>query len=406
MAGKSSSDPATGRLRPASVEGQVCSRCVMDTSDPEILFDENGVCSHCYSYDRRLREDLPPGDRQAYLERLLGRVRSCGKNKPYDCIIGVSGGIDSTYVAWLCKKQFGLRPLAVHFDNGWNTELAVQNIQATLHTLNIDLYTHVVDWEEFRDIQLSFLKSSISDWELPTDHAIRAILYHEASRRGIKFIITGSNLATEAVMPSSWGAVNIDLRLLRAIQRQFGSHKLKTFPQLSLARLGWYTFVRGIRQIPILNYVEYSKSDVTTLLERELSWRPYAFKHGESLFTRFFQRYYLPSKFGFDKRKPHLANLILSGQMTREEALQEMNAPLYYPEDLVQDKSYVAKKLGLTSADLEQLLQLPPRADNDYPNSAWVQQRLPRIVAFAKRVATDRRFQIKPDEKADQRGPS
>ncbi len=400
MATKFKSDRANYTLRTERHEGQVCRQCVMDTSDPDISFDEFGICSHCHEYNRRIHDDLPGGDRQAYLDGIIGQIQRTGRARPYDCVIGVSGGIDSTYVAWLCKRVLGLRPLAVHLDNGWNTELAVQNIATILQTLDIDLYTHVIDWEEFRDLQVSFLKSGISNWELPTDHAIRALLYREAARRGIKYIITGSNLATEAVMPAAWVADNIDLRLLNSIQLQFGTRKLKSYPRLSLTRLAWDTFARGIRQIPLLNYVNYNKAEVTALLERELGWRPYEFKHGESLFTRFFQRHYLPRKFGYDKRKPHLSNLILSGQITRDAALAELNQPLYYPDELDRDLSYVAKKLALTPAQLETYIAEPPQPNHAYNNSSWVRQRLPGIVALAKRVATARSFKRRTARRA------
>jgi N-acetyl sugar amidotransferase len=392
MASTDNAVKRTVRLRPPTRDGQVCTQCVMDTSDPQILFDDEGVCNHCHDYRRRMREDVPTAGRQAYLETLLSKIREAGKGHEYDCVLGMSGGVDSTYVAWLCKKEYGLRPLAVHFDNGWNTELAVQNIEVILRALDIDLYTHVVDWEEFSDLQRSFLKSSISNWELPTDHAIRALLYREAARRGIKYILTGSNLVTEAVMPSSWLADNIDLRLLRSIHSRFGTRKLRSYPQLSLRQLAWDTFARGIRQIPILNYADYHKDQAMALLERELSWRPYAFKHGESLFTRFFQRYYLPHKFGYDKRKPHLSNLILSGQTTRNEALAELNKPLYYPEELERDVAYVTKKLDLSRDEFTRYVEAPPKGEHDYPNSGWVQRKLPWLVALSKRVATSRRF--------------
>lgn len=393
MASRVVTDQAISATRPPREEGQVCRQCLMDTSDPAIVFDDHGICNHCHEYDRRMREDVPAGDRAKYLEDLVGRIREAGKGKPYDCAIGISGGVDSTYVAWLCKKEFGLRPLAIHLDNGWNSELAVQNIEAVLRKLDIDLHTHVIDWEEFRDLQVAFLKSGIANWELPTDHAIRALLYREAARRGIKYIVTGSNLVTESIMPAAWMADNVDLRLLNSIHRRFGKGRLRTFPRLSLTGLAWRTFVRGIRQIPILNYVDYHKANAITLLERELGWRPYEFKHGESLFTRFFQRYYLPHKFGYDKRKPHLSNLILSGQITRDEGLAELNRPLYYPEELERDLAYVAKKLDLSAAELQQHIDAPAHKGSDYPNSSWIRRSLPRLVALARRVATARNFQ-------------
>ncbi len=368
----------------------------MDTSDPDIVFDDDGICGHCHTYRRRMREDLPRGDRRAYLEELVGRIREAGAGRPYDCIIGISGGVDSTYVAWLCKKELGLRPLAVHLDNGWNTELAVENIATTLRKLDIDLFTHVIDWQEFRDLQVAFLKSGIANWEVPTDHAIRALLYREAARRGIRYIITGSNLVTEAIMPSSWMADSVDLRLLRSVHRRFGTHRLRSFPQLSLRRLAWLTFARRIRQIPVLNYVDYNRAQVVELLQRELGWRPYEFKHGESLFTRFFQRHYLPRRFGYDKRRPHLSNLILSGQITRDDAERELDEPLYTPEGLDRDVAYVAKKLELTPTELTAHIESQPGHYSDYPNSSWIRRKLPALVSMARRAATARDFASTP----------
>lgn len=390
MHGNTLGDRAGGVLKPPRYWGQTCIRCVMDTTDQDILFDDAGICSHCYFHADRVSSDIPANP-EVHIQALVAEIKEAGRSHDYDCVIGVSGGVDSSYVAWLCKKVFKLRPLAIHFDNGWNSELAVRNIEVLLKELDIDLRTHVVDWQEFRDLQMAFLKSSISNWELPTDHGIQASLYREARRIGVQHIVTGSNLATEALMPDSWVASATDLRLLKAIHRRFATRALKTFPTQSLRRLAWNTFIQRIRLIPLLNYVNYNKDEAASLLQRELGWSPYGFKHGESLFTKFYQRYYLPTKFGYDKRRPHLSSLVLAGQMTRQQALEELAKPLYEPNELRRDIAYVAKKLELAPEQLLEHATSAPKSDDAYPNSLWMRRRLPKLVAFARRAATGRR---------------
>lgn len=348
---------------------RICSRCIMDTSDPDISFDEQGVCNHCHRYDDQLTRRVAPVEfRENRLALLIDEIKSLGRGKDYDCVIGVSGGVDSTYVAYL-TKQFGLRPLAVHFDNGWNSELAVSNIEKTLERLHIDLSTFVVDWEEFKDLQLSFLKASTPDGEVPTDHAIVALLYQAAAKYGLKHILLGTNVASEAIMPIKWGYGYSDYRYIAAVQEEFGSKKLRTYPHYSLPKLFEYMFLRKIRIVPILDYVEYHKEEAMKRIEEDLGWTYYGGKHYESIYTRFYQAYILPKKFSIDKRRAHNANLVLSGQMTREQALSGLEEPTAPEELLIEDLNYVCKKFGLARQDFEKIMALPLRTFESYPNS-------------------------------------
>jgi N-acetyl sugar amidotransferase len=362
-----------------------CTRCLMDTSDPDIAFDAAGVCSHCHRYERVARERvIPPAERKQRLDGLVTEIRSAAAGKPYDCIIGVSGGVDSTYVAWLVK-DLGLRPLAVHLDNGWNSELAVANIEKALKTLGIDLYTHVIDWEEFRDLQVSFLKASTPDGEVPTDHAIFALLYELAARHGLRYVITGTNVVTEAVLPEKWGYGYFDWRYVKDVHRRFGSKQLSTYPHFSLARLFYYVFVRRIRLVSVLNYVEYNKEAAMKLLQDKLGWVYYGGKHYESIYTRFYQAYVLPRKFDIDKRKAHLSTLVLSGQMTRDQAREAMNEPVYPERELLQDRDYSIKKLGLTQDQFTEIMAAPRKTFLDYRTSREFLEKAKKIVNAGRR---------------------
>jgi len=369
-------------------EYQICKRCIMDTTDPEIEFDSAGVCNRCTeSLDRIKKQLLPPQEREKALIELAETIKSEGKGKDYDCIIGVSGGVDSTYTAYQVKK-LGLRPLAVHFDNGWDSELAVSNIKNTLDKLDIELYTYVVNWEEFRDIQLSFLKASVANCEIPTDHGITAILFKLANRFKTRFILSGSNLETESIMPNSWGHYNQDLKHLKAVHKRFGSKKIKSFPTLSLFDYLYFVMVKKVRQIPFLNYVEYNKDKAKRFIEKELDWRDYGGKHFESVYTRFFQGYYLPTKFGFDKRIAHLSSLIIAGQMTRDEALIELEKPAYQEEMLRQDKQFVAKKFGMTVDEFEKLVHAPTKMHTDYPSNYFLFHKMKKYKNIFRKIAT------------------
>ena len=361
-----------------------CTRCIMDTTDPDIVFDAAGVCNHCHRYDLVSRQRMiQPAERKEKLARLVEEIRQAGKGKAYDCVIGVSGGVDSTYVAWVVK-DLGLRPLAVHLDNGWDSELAVANIEKTLKTLGIDLYTHVIDWEEFRDLQISFLKASTPDGEVPTDHAIFALLYRIAARHGLKHIITGTNVVSEAILPEKWGYGYFDWSYVKDVHRRFGSARLSTYPHFSLPKLFYYVFLRRIRMVSILNFIDYNKQQAMDVLQNRLGWVYYGGKHYESIYTRFYQAYLLPRKFDIDKRKAHYSNLLLSGQMSRDEALEAMKAPVYPADLLEEDRQYVLKKLELDEASFAQIMAAPRRTFLDYRTSH-------RLFEFAKTIVNSSR---------------
>jgi len=372
-----------------AINYKICTRCIMDTTDPEIVFDEKGVCNHCKRYEERAKKELHHDETgQQKLERLINEIKENGKNKEYDCIIGLSGGVDSTMVAYTVKK-LGLRPLAIHLDNDWDSELAINNIKNTVGKLGITLKMVTCNWEEFKDLQLSFLRASISNAEIPTDHALVALLYHTAADKGIGYIISGGNIATEAIMPESWGYDPKDLKQIKGIHQRFGKIKLKTFPQLTLFDWVYYTFVRRIKFIPILNYIPYVKENAKKLIEKELNWKDYGLKHYESIYTRFFQGYILPKKFNVDKRRAHLSTLICSGQMSREEALKEMERSPYPSEKMMEeDKEYVIKKLGLSREEFARIMSLPIKNFQDYPNNHSLFTKLNFFVKLAKKKAT------------------
>lgn len=352
---------------------QVCVRCVMDTSDPDITFDEHGVCNHCRDYDLLVRQLVSSDDeREARLEAVLGRIQRSGRRREYDCVIGVSGGVDSSYVAYLLTREFGLRPLAVHMDNGWNSNLAVSNIERLVTALGIDLYTEVLNWPEFRDLQLAFLKASTPDSEIPTDHAITAVLMQQARSRGIRYIVGGSNIRTEAILPAAWSQGIRDWRYIESVHREFGTRPLASFPHFTPFDFAW-SRVRGQRWINILNYVDYRKSTALEILQKEVGYEPYATKHGESVYTRFFQNYILPVKFGYDKRRAHLSALICAGEITRDEALAQLAVPPASDDEIRRDKEFVAKKLGLSVAEFDAIMALPPKTMYDYRTyeTAW-----------------------------------
>ncbi|KQT11094.1 ExsB family protein [Bradyrhizobium sp. Leaf396] len=341
----------------------------MDTTDPEIAFDAEGVCNHCHRYEAVARHRLvPPVERKERLAQLVAELQRAGRGKRYDCVIGVSGGVDSTYVAWL-MKDLGLRPLAVHLDNGWNSELAVANIEKTLKILGIDLYTHVIDWEEFRDLQTSFLRASTPDGEVPTDHAIWALLYQITAKHGLKHIITGTNVVSEAILPEKWGYGYFDWSYVRDVHRRFGRTRLSTYPHFSLIWLFYYIFVRRIRMVSILNFIDYNKQKAMDVLQQQLGWVYYGGKHYESIYTRFYQAYLLPRKFDIDKRKAHYSNLILSGQMSRAEALKAMQAPVYPADLLEEDRQYALKKLDLSEAEFAEIMASPRKTFLEYRNN-------------------------------------
>jgi N-acetyl sugar amidotransferase len=341
---------------------QICSRCVVDNDAPNtnLVLDAEGVCNNCHAYDNYAKKVfLSPQEQQVALEKTLQTIKKAGEGKEYDCILGISGGVDSTYLAYMAK-QWGLRPLAVHFDNGWNSELAVSNIHNIVEKLGYDLHTYVIDWEEFKDLQLAYLKASVIDIEVPTDQFIYATLHEVAFKNNIKYILDGNNIATE--FPGGawkWSFSKLDMVNLQNIHKKFGTIPLKKFPRLGFYERYFYQAIYGLKSVPLLNYIPYNKKDVIRTISQELGWRDYGGKHYESIFTRFYQGYILPKKFGVDKRKIHLSNLIWSGQMTREEALKELEKPTYPLAMQKEDRAYVIKKFGLSEQEFEDIMQKP-----------------------------------------------
>ncbi len=358
----------------------------MDTTDPEIRFDENGYCNNCTSFlqkapvrlvDESKREDL--------LKAMVRQMKKEGRSRKYDCIIGLSGGTDSTYVAYLVK-QLGLRPLAVHLDNGWDSELAVSNIEKVVKALDFDLITHVIDWHEFRELQISFLRASTSDVEIPTDLAINAVLYHVAHRQGVPYVVSGSNYNDEGAFPESWAYGHLDWKYVKRIHRKFGSRRLTTFPHMSMAALLYYVAVKRIRVISILNYVPFNKAQVSEIIQKELGWRPYGGKHYESIYTRFMQTYLLPRKFNIDVRKAYYSSLILRNQMTRECALEELNKPAASQQQLDEDHEYFLKKMQLTEEAFTEIMNAPIKTHHDYGSNYALICKLRSMLNFARQM--------------------
>lgn len=340
---------------------QVCVRCVMDTSDPEIKFDAQGVCNHCREFEAVTSKNWLPNEEGARrLAATLDSIKAEGQGKPYDSILGLSGGVDSSYLA-LKMHEWGLRPLVVHVDAGWNSELAVANIEKVVKHCGFHLHTHVVDWEEMRDLQLAYLKAGVANQDVPQDHVFFASLYQYAVRNGIRFVFSGGNLATEGVFPSAWHGSAMDSINLRAIHRQFGERKLKTYSTIGFFNyyIG-FPILRRMRVVRPLNFMPYTKAHAIEQLEA-IGWRSYGRKHGESVFTKFFQNYYLPTRFGFDKRRPHLSSLIVSGQMTREQAMAQLQEPLYDKAELERDITYFCKKVRISRAQFDQFMGEPLR---------------------------------------------
>jgi len=353
----------------------------MDITDPTITFNEKGVCSNCVEYEKKVKENVLFGEEGIKkLNEIAEKIKKQGLGKEYDCVLGLSGGVDSSYVAYITKK-LGLRPLAVHLDNGWNSDIASSNINQIVKRLEIDLKTLVINWEEFKDLQLAYLKASVVDIEAITDHAISATLYKLANEHNIKYIISGGNVATEGIIPSIWTYNKTDLINLKDIHRKFGKHKLKTFPMLGVWKLIYYQYLKGIKTITPLNYVPYVKKDAKELLKKELGWKDYGGKHYESVFTKFYQAYILPKKFNIDKRKAHLSTLIASNQISRQEAIKEIQKPLYPdPEEFKRDKEYVLKKFGISDDEFKKIMSLPVKSHFNYKTDKWIRELLKKIV--------------------------
>ena len=344
-----------------------CSKTLMDTiADPNITFDQNGVSNYWHTYQKLEQQKVHKGEEGlSKIERIFDKIKQEGKGKPYDCITGVSGGVDSTYLAYITKK-YGLRPLIIHLDNGWNSEIATRNINNIIETLGFDLYTHVIDWEEFRDLQLSFLKASVVDLELTSDHAIFSVIYDLAVKHKIKYMLSGFNVVTEGILPSAWRWNKMDWLNIKAIHKKFGKTPLRTFPHISFSRKVYLDKVLSFETIQPLNYLPYNKEEIKKVITEEMGWQDYGGKHYESIITRFYQGYILPEKFRIDKRKAHLSTLIAAGQLSKEQALEEISKPIYDPQTLQMDKEFVLKKFELSEDEFQKIMKAPIHPHNKY----------------------------------------
>lgn len=340
----------------------------MDTTDLEITFDENGYCHHCTEFlEKRAKHKYQGAASDEALDRLVEDMKRAGRGSEYDCVMGVSGGIDSSYSAHVAREK-GLRVLAVHMDNGWNSEEAVQNVKNIAQKLDIEYESYVLDWEEFKDLQLAFLKASVPEADTPTDMAIPGALHHYAAKYNVKYIVSGGNFATEGILPPSWHYNAKDMKYFNYIQKTFGQRKLKKFPTFGFEKEMYYKVVKGIRIVYLLNYVPYDKEKAMEFLKEKLGWKFYGGKHYESKYTGFIQSYYLYEKFPIDYRRATLSSQICLGDVAREDALEQLKTKPYTDEKVAEEKLYIAKKLQISNEEFERILNLPAKWYWDYPN--------------------------------------
>lgn len=367
---------------------QICEKTVMDTiGDPDIRFDRDGICNYYYEFLANLKIRVPPAEEASKkLSAIIAQIKKQGEGKKYDIVIGVSGGVDSTYTAWLVK-QYGLRPLAVHLDNGWDSELAVKNIENILNKLEIDLYTEVLDWEMFKDLQLSFLKASTPDGEIPSDHAIWATLYTVANKFSIKYIVSGMNFRNEGFLPPSWVRGALDYKYIKSVHKIFGKTSLENYPHLTKTKFIYYNLIKRIKVLSFINYVEFNKNEAMKIIQDELDWKYYGGKHYESNYTKFYQGYILPNKFKIDKRKAHYSCLILStGEMSRQQALDMLKQPSINPTQIEQEKEYIIKKLGISLDEFEQIMNQPVKSIFDYPNTFKIELMFRSALLYLRKL--------------------
>jgi N-acetyl sugar amidotransferase len=364
---------------------QICKQCVMDTTDSKIIFDEKGICDHCNNYFNHTKPNWhtdSSGEKE--LTKIVSQIKLAGEGKDFDCIIGMSGGIDSSYLTYIAKEKLGLRPLIFHVDAGWNSQEAVNNIEKLVDKLDLDLYTEVIDWEEMKDLQLSFFRSGVSHIDSPQDHAFFATMYKFAEKYKVKYILTGGNLSTECVRnPIEWMYYQSDSVQLRDIHSKFGSKSLINFPITSVLKHKIYLpYIKGIKLIRPLDKIPYIKQNAIKLLIDRFGWQPYPQKHFESRFTKFYEGFWLPTRFGFDTRKVQFSSLILTGQMTREQALNELSSNAYDQEMIMHDFEYVATKLGISVAELQGYLNQPKKTYKDYKSQDSIYSFGSKVLKF------------------------
>ena len=364
-----------------------CTTTVMDTSDPSISFNSKGECGYVGEV-RSLQESVwfPNEEGQRRLEQVIDVIKRDGKGRPYDCIVGLSGGLDSSYLAYK-MAQYDLRVLAVHVDGGWNSETSVKNIEKICNFNNWELNTFVVNWEEMKDLQLSFLKAGLVNQDIPQDHAFFSKLWQTAVKLKLRWALSGGNVASESILPIAWRGHNaMDSTHLRSVHARFGTTKLKTYPSVGCIRYNmYYRLVKKMKVLKPLNYMRYVRTESIRELVENTGWTPYGDKHHESVFTKFFQGYYLPTKFGYDKRKAHLSSMILSGQLTREGALAELEKLPYEKSELHFQKEYISKKLGIEIQELERLIECEPMRDEDFKSDERMRNTLLGMKQFALR---------------------
>lgn len=348
---------------------QICTNCVMDTSDSKIVFDEKGVCDHCNTYYKDIEPVWNYGKgREKELSSMADKIKASGKSKDFDCILGMSGGIDSSYLLYLAKEKLGLRPLVFHVDAGWNTQLAVNNIERLVDKLDLDLFTEVINWEEMKDLQLAYFKSGVPHIDVPQDHAFFATMYHFASKYKVNYILTGGNYSTECVRnPIEWMYYQSDSVQLKDIHKKFGQIPLADY---LVTNILWHKvylpYVKKIKVLRPLDYMQYNKQEAMDLLQNEFGWQPYPQKHFESRFTRFYESYWLPERFGYDTRRVQYSSLILTGQMSREEALNQLKLPAYDSEEIKHEFEFVANKLGISKEELQTYFNMSKKTHLDY----------------------------------------